>query len=181
VKKSHSENTVGPWARQKLDGLEAYLHAYTVALKKQSFELVYIDAFAGAGRSKIRAAWADADAEDLQLLDEEFVAAEVQFIEGHAAAGPQSRESVLPVLLLRRGRRPGDTSRRAASEFPIRRIEIQVGDANALIQTAAGRRRESPSLTRMAPTSTGGPSRRSGPPRNSRSSSTSHWAWPSTG
>lgn len=35
MKKSHVENTVGPWARQKLDGLEAYLHAYTVALKKQ--------------------------------------------------------------------------------------------------------------------------------------------------
>lgn len=90
MKKSHVENTVGPWARQKLDGLEAYLHAYTIALKKQSFELVYVDAFAGAGRSRIRDAWAGADDEDLQLLDEEFVRSEEQFIEGspHRALEP---------------------------------------------------------------------------------------------
>ena len=56
MKKSHVENTVGPWARQKLDGLEAYLNAYTTALKKQRFELVFIDAFAGAGRSRLNLA-----------------------------------------------------------------------------------------------------------------------------
>jgi len=40
-----------------------------MALKKQPFELIYIDAFAGAGRSKVRTAWEGADEEDLQLLD----------------------------------------------------------------------------------------------------------------
>ena len=73
MKKSHVGNTVGPWARQKLDGFEAYLHAYTMALKKRSFELIYIDALAGAGRSKIRTAWTDADEEDIQLIDDEFM------------------------------------------------------------------------------------------------------------
>lgn len=53
-----------------------------MALKKQSFDLVYIDAFAGAGRSRIRSAWDGADDEDLQLLDNEFVRSEEQFIEG---------------------------------------------------------------------------------------------------
>lgn len=44
----------GEWTKVKLDMVERYLDAYTTALKKQSFELWYIDAFAGAGRLYIR-------------------------------------------------------------------------------------------------------------------------------
>ena len=40
----------GPWTIEKLEILEAYLDAYTTALKNQSFKLIYIDAFAGAGQ-----------------------------------------------------------------------------------------------------------------------------------
>ena len=46
--------TVGPWAREKLDRLGMYLSAYTTVLKAQSRwcrGYVYVDAFAGAGRS----------------------------------------------------------------------------------------------------------------------------------
>lgn len=39
----------GPWTREKLNILESYLDAYTTALKKQNFNLIYIDAFAGRG------------------------------------------------------------------------------------------------------------------------------------
>lgn len=39
----------GDWTERKLDAVEAYLDAYTTALKKQRFRLVYIDAFAGTG------------------------------------------------------------------------------------------------------------------------------------
>lgn len=55
MKKDHRENTVGPWAAAKLDALEAYLEFYGVALSKQSFTRVYIDAFAGACVTKVRA------------------------------------------------------------------------------------------------------------------------------
>ena len=41
----------GGWTEQKLEILEAYLNAYTTALKKIPFDLVYIDAFAGLERS----------------------------------------------------------------------------------------------------------------------------------
>ncbi len=53
----------GAWTEIKLDILEKYLDFYTVALKKQRFELLYIDAFAGSGTrtEKIPAS---------QLLDE---------------------------------------------------------------------------------------------------------------
>ncbi|MGH7839322.1 MAG: three-Cys-motif partner protein TcmP [Candidatus Binataceae bacterium] len=47
---------VGPWAREKLKRLEKYLSAYTKILSRQSWlkGFIYIDAFAGAGRSLVR-------------------------------------------------------------------------------------------------------------------------------
>ena len=39
----------GSWTEQKLEILRRYLDAYTTALKNQSFQLTYVDAFAGAG------------------------------------------------------------------------------------------------------------------------------------
>ena len=44
----------GRWTSEKLDILQDYLGFYTTALRKQSFDLVYIDTFAGTGRCKIR-------------------------------------------------------------------------------------------------------------------------------
>jgi three-Cys-motif partner protein len=49
--------TVGPWAREKLDALGAYLNFYTTALKHQGSWLkgtTFVDAFAGAGVAKVR-------------------------------------------------------------------------------------------------------------------------------
>ena len=39
----------GSWTRDKLQILRGYLEAYTTALKRQNFTLVYVDAFAGTG------------------------------------------------------------------------------------------------------------------------------------
>ena len=54
MKRGHRENTVGPWAKTKLDALEKYLEFYGTALRNQPFERVYIDAFAGACRARVR-------------------------------------------------------------------------------------------------------------------------------
>lgn len=43
----------GWWTAQKLDAVERYLDAYTLALKKQKFQTIYVDAFAGNGDCKI--------------------------------------------------------------------------------------------------------------------------------
>ena len=46
---------VGPWAKEKLECLRKYLHAYTTILSKQNFTgYFYIDAFAGPGTLKVR-------------------------------------------------------------------------------------------------------------------------------
>lgn len=44
----------GIWTVEKLDILKGYLDAYTTALKKRCFNLIYIDAFAGTGEILLR-------------------------------------------------------------------------------------------------------------------------------
>ena len=39
----------GSWTTEKLDRVAQYLERYTIALKNQPFELMYVDAFAGTG------------------------------------------------------------------------------------------------------------------------------------
>ena len=53
----------GSWTEKKLDILECYLDAYTTALKWQPFRLIYIDAFAGAGRIDLGGAFVSGSAE----------------------------------------------------------------------------------------------------------------------
>lgn len=44
----------GSWTLEKLRMMEKYLDSFTTVLKKQSFNLIYIDAFAGTGKLKVR-------------------------------------------------------------------------------------------------------------------------------
>ena len=50
------DQSVGPWAKEKLDSLGRYLDYYTKVLKNQEWcqGLYYIDAFAGSGQSPMR-------------------------------------------------------------------------------------------------------------------------------
>lgn len=60
--------TVGPWAREKLAALGAYLDFYTKVLKNQGHwvrSTTYVDAFAGAGRARLRRRVNTPAAEDL--------------------------------------------------------------------------------------------------------------------
>lgn len=59
---------VGPWAREKLERLRKYLSAYTTILSKQEWAAgyVYVDAFAGAGKSVLRRTGGP---EERELLD----------------------------------------------------------------------------------------------------------------
>ncbi len=59
----HRAQYGGPWTMKKLEILEKYLDAYTTALKKQPFKLLYIDAFAGTGSLEL--GQDDQDAKDL--------------------------------------------------------------------------------------------------------------------
>jgi hypothetical protein len=55
--KRPKDNTVGPWAKEKLDALGQYLKFFTTVLKKQGHWLrgtTFFDAFAGPGLSRVR-------------------------------------------------------------------------------------------------------------------------------
>lgn len=58
----------GTWTEQKLEILRRYLDAYTTALKDQPFQLIYVDAFAGAGSWKPRSGYDSVDYADFQEL-----------------------------------------------------------------------------------------------------------------
>lgn len=49
MSEEHAQKFGGFWSLLKVEAVEKYLHAYAVAMSKQSFKLVYIDAFAGSG------------------------------------------------------------------------------------------------------------------------------------
>ena len=51
---SPNEAEVGPWAAEKLNALERYLEYYTKVLKNQPWRTIYLDAFAGGGRARVR-------------------------------------------------------------------------------------------------------------------------------
>ena len=73
--------------RRKLETVERYLSAYTTALKKQDFELLYVDACAGSGSSIPKSALAERQTEDNQihlLCDPKPVADADQIIIGSA-------------------------------------------------------------------------------------------------
>lgn len=63
---------VGPWAEKKLGALEKYLEAYTTVLQNQpSFRgYVYVDGFAGGGRSKVRRPSSSAPPGQISFLTE---------------------------------------------------------------------------------------------------------------
>jgi three-Cys-motif partner protein len=72
--------------RKKLEIVQKYLGAYTIALKKQQFQLLYIDACAGSGSSIPRSAVIDRSDVERQsaLLNETTVADTDQIIVGSA-------------------------------------------------------------------------------------------------
>jgi len=66
------DGTVGPWATEKLSCLDKYLSAYTTVLRKQHWcdNYIYIDAFAGAGRARVRTSETSTDNVQVSLLDD---------------------------------------------------------------------------------------------------------------
>ena len=139
MRKSHTDNTVGPWAAQKLDALQRYLETYMVVMKKQSFTLVYIDAFAGAGVSKVRSGATDDPLPT--FLDEEDATAQEQFIEGSplralSLARPFDHYRFVDMDPLRALRLEG-----LKSQFPSHESRIKVinREANEAVQEIASK------------------------------------------
>ena len=108
----------GDWIRAKLEILRGYLNPYTTALKKQSFHLCYVDAFAGTGYVV-----AGTEDEGSNLL------------KGSARIAIEVDDKPFDKFLFieQRFEYAAELSK-LRYEFPDRDIQIYPGDANQVIQ-----------------------------------------------
>jgi three-Cys-motif partner protein len=117
----------GPHTDDKVARLGAYLQAFTIALKRQGFELIYIDAFAGSGeRTEVRPV--------LPLLDGDNAEPQVVTVPGSARLAIEITPPFDRLVLIE-----NDTERHAAlkqlrATNPTRQIECHNRDANAVVQ-----------------------------------------------
>lgn len=135
MKKDHAEDTVGPWAKRKLDALEAYLRYYNTVLKKQPFQRIYIDAFAGSCISKVRAS--DAGAEIGPLLEKEDIEAADLFVLGSPLRALQIVEGFHQHFFFDLDPRRAETLNALKKAYSGKRIIVEEGDANILIRRLA--------------------------------------------
>lgn len=134
MKRDHRENTVGPWAAQKLDALEAYLNYYGTALKNQPFTRVYIDAFAGSPVSKVRQT--GIPPEPSPFLDEvKDSEAQEQFILGSPIRALNVVNKFHSHYFFDLDESRAETLRKLCNERED--VTIKVGDCNPLIRELA--------------------------------------------
>ncbi len=138
MRRAHRQNTVGPWAKRKLDALEQYLAAYHRVMQNQRFKLIYIDAFAGAGWSRLRSAPIEDQGVDL-LLDGEQAAAEEEFIAGSPVRALTTGRGFDRYFFFDADPRRADLLRQLQRTYPDKEIQIEEGDANAGVQRLARR------------------------------------------
>ena len=107
----------GQWTTEKLAILERYLNAYTTALKKRSFKLVYLDAFAGTGYVELGRG-EDAD-----------------FIRGSARRAIEVKDKPFDELIFVEKDQDRCTELESLkNEFPRRNIRIDNSDANDFLR-----------------------------------------------
>lgn len=113
----------GPWTILKLEVIGDYLRAFNTALKKTSFERIYIDAFAGSGDFRIEAA-------DAPLLDnEERTDVHAGSVRRALSVDPQFHK----LYLIETEPENVKALRRLAEADKSRRAIIRHGDANSEI------------------------------------------------
>lgn len=109
----------GAWTIEKLEVIKNYLNAYTTALKRQRFSLIYIDAFAGDGTVT------------LETPDREFR----RVVDGSARLALEVKDKQFDRLVFveQDGERCQEL-RKLRDDYSNRRVEIVQTDANAFLQ-----------------------------------------------
>ena len=129
---------MGPWASEKLECLRKYLHAYTAILRKQTWceKYIYIDAFAGAGRARLRT-YEDAEpqANSLFELSEYMIDGEAEGVAEYIHGSPRvALDLIYPfseyVFVEKSLGRIAELSQLVAEFGGKRRIHLLNGDAN---------------------------------------------------
>ena len=121
----------GDWTTDKLGILRRYLDAYTTALKKQPFNLIYVDAFAGEGSWRPGQEY-DKDYGEFRSLrrGSPQIAMEIQ------------DKAFDRFLFIEKDHHRCESLQELRSEFPNRNIEIVNGDANTELPRFCGKLRD---------------------------------------
>jgi three-Cys-motif partner protein len=135
MKKHHRENTVGPWAAEKLKALEDYLKFYCTALKKQNFRLVYVDAFAGSPRSKVRSDAASSEASPFLEEDGSAISQE-EFLFGSPIRALDIANGFDEHYFFDLDESRIETLRLLRQDYP-KKIHVEIGDSNDLVSRLA--------------------------------------------
>ena len=113
----------GAWTRQKLEILRRYLDTYTTVLKEQPFNLVYVDAFAGAG------AWSPESTYDIADYGEYR-----EMVDGSATIALNVADKPFDRLIFIEKNEGRSTSLRALRDnYPGRSIQVFSDDANVAL------------------------------------------------
>ncbi len=118
----------GDWTEQKLEVLAKYLTAYTTVLSKQSFERIYIDAFAGTGSRQ-----SPRREDQAELFPPEF-------LDGSARIALKTEPRFHRYIFVEESGERCEQLEALKAEFPDRAggIEVIKGDANKEVQDICG-------------------------------------------
>ncbi len=136
--KEKNDQTVGPWAKEKLTSLRAYLDYYTKRLKNQAWckGRWYIDAFAGPGLSPLRATKGSIQ-QSAGLFDgltEEDAAPEaVEYVKGSPRVALELSNPFDHYVFIENDAKRVSELEALKSEFSQIDIQILPGDANRRI------------------------------------------------
>src|SRR5580704_17929575 len=136
--KKPQDNTVGPWAKEKLEALRRYLNFYTTVLKKQGHWLqgtIFFDAFAGPGLSRVRTKQKAAGPAGLFGPDPESDAAETEFLNGSPRVALEIANPFTAYFFVERdSHRIVELTALKAEYATTRSITVQEGEANASLR-----------------------------------------------
>ncbi|MBI1381741.1 MAG: three-Cys-motif partner protein TcmP [Planctomycetaceae bacterium] len=124
----------GDWTERKLDVLAKYLRGYTTALKKTTFEKLYIDAFAGTGYREVRR---DDEGDSGNLMLPDLAGPEPQaLLDGSARRALATEPRFDRYLFIERDAARCGQLEKLKTEFtPLAdAIDIRQGEANSGIQ-----------------------------------------------
>jgi three-Cys-motif partner protein len=136
--KRPKNDSVGPWAKEKLDALGQYLSFYTTVLKKQGRWLrgtIFFDAFAGAGLARVRIKEDKNLPADFFTSDIQIGAAETAFLKGSPRVALDIRNPFTRYIFVDRNPERIAELRALKLEYEGKRdIIVQQDDANAALR-----------------------------------------------
>lgn len=139
MSKRPKDNSVGPWAKEKLESLERGLEYYTRRLKNQPYwEKIYIDAFAGPGLSTVRTKPKEEPGPMFDLfsgdLDGDPVEQEVEYLKGSPRVALDLKNPFDRYIFVERDpKRLQELEAMKAEYNGARVIDIKPGDANTAL------------------------------------------------